>query len=221
MKKYILLINTKAYGQGIGRHALRLAQICRRLSRTSMAEIILSVQPPDIAPVSKITPTFAQHIDAVRPGAHTGHILPEAVKAAGASGTLINHSERRLNLHEIGERIKRARENKLTTVCCAPYTVMVSRIAAMKPDYIAVEPPELIGTGVSVSQAKPHVIGRSVEIARRANPRNRVLCGAGISTGEDVSRALELGTCGVLVASSVIKSPRPERAVKELLKGFG
>ncbi len=221
MKKHTLLINTKAYQQGTGRHALKLARICRRLSRKAGAEIILAVQPSDIPLISRSIPTFAQHIDAVRPGAHTGHILPEAVKAAGANGTLINHSERRLNLHEIRERIKRARENMLTSVCCAPYTVMVGRIASMKPDYIAIEPPELIGTGVSVSQAKPYVIGRSVEISRRASPRTRVLCGAGISTSEDVAKAMELGTVGVLVASSVVKSPRPEHVIRELLRGFG
>lgn len=217
----ILLINTKAYNQGTGKHAVKLAKIARQLSRRARADVILSVQPSDIPSTSRIIPTFSQHIDSVKPGAFTGHILPEAIKAAGARGTLINHSERRLNLQEIRERIKRARENNLTTVCCAPYTILVGKIAAMKPDYIAVEPPELIGTGVSVSQAKPYVISRSVEIARKNNPRTRVLCGAGISTGEDVAKALELGTVGVLVASSVVKSPSPRKAVNELLRGFG
>jgi triosephosphate isomerase len=221
MKKHILLINTKAYSQGMGSRALKLARTCRRLSRRARAEIILAVQPSDIPITSRITPTFAQHIDAVKPGARTGHILPEAVKAAGACGTLINHSERPLNLKEIRERIKRAKENRLTTACCAPYTVMVKKIASMRPDYVAIEPPELIGTGVSVSQTRPYVIKNSVEIARKASPGTRVLCGAGISTGEDVAAALELGTVGVILASAVVKSPRPERAIRELLKGFG
>jgi triosephosphate isomerase len=220
MKK-ILLINTKAYEEGTGNRAIKLARICRRLSRRSRVGIILSVQPSDIPQTSRYITTYAQHIDAIKPGAHTGHILPEAAKASGAKGTLINHSERRLNLQEIKERIKRAKENKLTTVVCAPYTVMVGNLAAMKPDFIAIEPPELIGTGVSVSQAKPYVISRSVELAKKANPKNMVLCGAGISSGEDVSKALELGTVGVLVASSIVKSPKPEKAIKELLKGFG
>jgi triosephosphate isomerase len=220
MKK-ILLINTKAYKEGTGTRAIKLARICRNISRKSRVDIILSVQPSDIPQTSKYIKTFAQHIDAIKPGAHTGHILPEAVKTAGAKGTLINHSERRLNLQEIRERIKRAKENKLTTVVCAPYTVMVGNIATMKPDYIAIEPPELIGTGVSVSQAKPYVISKSVELARKASPKNMVLCGAGISSGEDVTKALELGTVGVLVASSIVKSPNPEKPIKEILKGFG
>ena len=98
---------------------------------------------------------------------------------------------------------------------------MVGRIAAMKPDYVAIEPPELIGTGVSVSQTKPYVIKKSAELARRASPMTGLLCGAGISTGEDVAVALELGTVGVILASAVVKSKTPERVIKELLKGFG
>jgi triosephosphate isomerase len=219
--KQILLINTKAYKEGTGKRALRLAQTCKRLSRKTRAEIILSVQPSDIPVTSKHILTFAQHIDAVKPGSHTGHILPEAVKAAGARGTLINHSERRLTLKEIRERIERARELGMTTVVCVPRTSMVSNVASLKPDYIAIEPPELIGTGIPVSKAKPRVITEAVQLARKANPRVRVLCGAGISTDEDVSKALELGAHGVLLASSVVKSYKPENVIIKLLKGFG
>jgi triosephosphate isomerase len=220
MAKPILLINTKAYSQGTGEGAIKLARIARRLSSKSDANIILAVQPTDIPLISKTVTTYAQHIDAVTPGAHTGHILPESVKASGAKGTLINHSERRLDLREIKERILRARQLKLATVAAAPYTVMVSKIASLAPDCIAIEPPELIGTGVSVSTAKPYVIRRSVEIARKVNPRIRVLCGAGISAAEDASKALELGTSGVLVASAIVKSKNPESAIRDILKGF-
>ncbi len=216
MKKHVLLINTKAYREGVGQGAVSLARICRRLSSNSV-EIVLAVQPYDIPLVSKIITTFAQHIDAVEPGAHTGRILPEAVKAAGASGTLINHSECCLNTSEIRQRVERARESGLVSVVCAPSPPMVRKIAKLKPDYIAIEPPELIGTGISVSQAKPSVITKSVKLAGRV----KVLTGAGISTSQDVSKALELGTSGVLVASGIVKSKSPEKAIKELLKGFG
>ena len=46
-------------------------------------------------------PVFAQHIDPIKPGNSTGHILAESVKEAGAVGTLINHSERQLKLIDI------------------------------------------------------------------------------------------------------------------------
>ena len=220
MKKPLLVINTKAYLEGTGQRALMLARVCRRLSRKSMAEIILSVQPSDISSVSRYTTTFAQHIDAVGPGSHTGHILSESVKAAGAKGTLINHSERKLSLTDIRERIDRARGLRLTTVCCVPRTGMVRDVAKMRPDYIAIEPPELIGTGIPVSKARPGVITRSVEIARKANPSVKVLCGAGISSREDIEKSLELGASGVLVASGIVKARDQEKALKGLLRGF-
>ncbi|MCK4714381.1 MAG: triose-phosphate isomerase, partial [Candidatus Aenigmarchaeota archaeon] len=205
--KELLVVNTKAYLEGTGQKALRLARICKRLSAGARAELILSVQPSDIPGVSGHVTTFAQHIDAIGPGSHTGHILPEAVKAAGAKGTLINHSERRLALPEIKERIMISRKTGLRVVCCVPRTGMVRDVARMNPDYIAIEPPELIGTGIPVSRARPGVITRSVGIAKKANSRVRVLCGAGISKCEDVEKALELGASGVLVASGIVKAP--------------
>ncbi len=217
MEKPMLLINTKAYREGIGQRVVSLARACRKLSSRSRAEIVLAVQPYDIPLVSKIVTTFAQHIDAVEPGARTGHILPEGVKSAGVRGTLISHSECRLGIKGISQRVERARELGLVSVVCAPTPLMVRKIANLRPDYIAIEPPELIGKGISVSQAKPSVITKSVKLAGGV----KVLTGAGISTGDDVSKAMELGTHGVLVASGIVKSAKPEKAVSEILRGFG
>jgi len=78
---------------------------------------------------------------------------------------------------------------------------------------IAVEPPELIGTGISVSKAKPEVVSGSVELVKQINPDVIVLCGAGITTGEDVAAALRLGTEGVLVASGIVKAQNPYKVL--------
>ncbi len=216
----LLMINTKAYLQGTGKGAEKLAKICRKLSSKTKADIIMAVQPSDIPAVSGHVATYAQHIDPVNPGSHTGHILPEAVQAAGASGTLLNHSERRLGMKEIRASIERARALKMKVVCCVPEPSMVRDVAKLGPDYIAIEPPELIGSGIPVSKAKPEVITKSVEIARKANPSVRVLCGAGISSGEDIQVSLKLGAHGVLLASSVVKSSDPEAVIKDLLSGY-
>jgi hypothetical protein len=85
-------------------------------------------------------------------------------------------------------------------------TSVAAAAAALGPDYVAIEPPELIGSGVSVCRADPGIIRRSVEAARKVAPGVKVLCGAGIQTGECVRIALELGTNGVLLASSVVKA---------------
>jgi triosephosphate isomerase len=218
--KPLLLINLKTYEQGTGQNAVKLAQIAKNFTGSEKFEIILAVQPTDIAEVSKIVPTYAQHVDSAEYGSHTGHILPEAVKAVGAKGTLINHSERPLPLDEIERCIKRAKQNGLVTVCCAPNPEMVEKIAKLGPDYVAVEPPELIGGTVSVSTAKPEVIEESVKLVREANPNVKVLCGAGVNKGEDVSIALKLGSMGVLLASAIVKSGDPESAIKEIAGGY-
>lgn len=216
----LLLINVKTYEQGTGRNAVRLAEIAKKFSGSDKYDIILAVQPTDIAAVSKIISTYAQHIDSAEYGSHTGHILPEAVKAAGAVGTLINHSERPVPIGEIERNIKRAKQCGLVTVCCAPDPKAVEQIAKLGPDYVAVEPPELIGGKISVSTAKPEVIRKSVNLVNLANPNVKVLCGAGIHNKQDVSTALKLGTVGILVASAVVKSEDPEMAIRELAGGY-
>jgi triosephosphate isomerase len=86
----------------------------------------------------------------------------------------------------------------------------------MNPDSVAVEPPELIGSGISVSQAQPEVIRGTVNLIRKVNDDVVILCGAGISNGDDVSAAMKLGSQGVLLASAVAKSDKPAEVLKSL-----
>lgn len=217
--KPIFLINPKTYERGTGEHTIRLARIASKFSKKGV-DVILSPQPTEIREISKIVKTYSQHIDPVDYGSHTGHILPEGVKQAGASGTLINHSENRTPIDVIEKTIKRAREVGLITVCCARNSDMVRKIAKLEPDFIAIEPPELIGTKTSISQAKPDIIKRSVDIVKNTSRKTKVLCGAGIHSKEDVSRSIELGASGVLVASAIVKSDKPEKIISELMEGF-
>jgi triosephosphate isomerase len=218
--KPLLLINLKAFEQGTGPGAVKLAGVARKFAKSSKYDLILAAQPTDIAALSKIVTTYAQHVDSDEYGSHTGHVLPEAVKAAGAAGTLINHSEKPLTFEEVERCIARAKQAGLVTVCCAPDPKAVEKIAKLGPDYVAVEPPELIGGKISVSTAKPEVIRKSVELVRKANPKVKVLCGAGVHNKEDVRIALRLGTHGILVASAIVKSDDPRKAIKELADGY-
>jgi len=165
-------------------------------------------------------PVFAQHIDPITYGSYTGHILPQAVKEAGAIGTVINHSERRLKITDINTAIGMARETGLTSVVCADTAEVSAAVAALKPDMIAVEPPELIGTGVPVSKAKPEVVTNSIELIKKVNPAVVVLCGAGITKGADVEAALKLGTEGVLIASGVVKAKDQYNALLDLAEAM-
>jgi len=218
----IVVVNFKTYIEGTGTNALRLAKTCEKVS--SETDVCVGVAPQfvDIAPVVNAVsvPVFSQHIDPVPAGSYTGHVLPESVKEAGAVGTLVNHSERRLKLADIDAIVTRARENGLASVVCSNNALVSAAAAALKPDMIAVEPPELIGTGIPVSKAKPEVVSGTVELVRRLNRDVVILCGAGITRGDDVAAALRLGAEGVLVASGIVKAKDPYAVLLEFAEAM-
>jgi triosephosphate isomerase len=216
----LILINFKSYREASGKKALELARTAQKVSRDTGLTIAVAPQLTDLHFVAANVeiPVFSQHVDDVPPGSYTGHVTLEAVKDAGAIGTMINHSERRVRADQVDVIVKRARELSLVTVVCTNTPEVTAAMAALGPDIVAIEPPELIGTGIPVSKAKPEVVTSSVELVRRINPAVKVLCGAGITTGEDVAAALRLGTVGVLLASGVVKAKDWEKAIRELVE---
>ncbi|MBE0511565.1 triose-phosphate isomerase [Candidatus Bathyarchaeota archaeon] len=218
----LILVNFKTYSEATGRKAVELAKTAEKISLETEACIALAPQFVDIASIASTVsvPVFAQHIDPITPGSFTGHILPESIRETGAVGTLINHSERRLKLADIDATITRARESDLLSVVCANNATVSAAAAALKPNMIAVEPPELIGTGIPVSKAKPEVVSGTVDLVKRMNPDVVILCGAGITRGEDVAAALRLGTEGVLVASGVVKAKDPYKVLLEFAESI-
>ena len=217
LKVPVIIVNYKTYSEATGKKAVKLSKIAEKVSMESGVNIGVAPQFADIATIAGTTsiPVFAQHIDPITPGSFTGHILLESVKEAGAIGTLINHSERRLKLFEIDAIVTKTRESGLVSVVCTNNAGVSAAAAALKPDMIAVEPPELIGTGIPVSKAKPEVVSGTIELVKRINPEVVTLCGAGITTGEDVAAALKLGTRGVLVASGIVKAKDPRKVLME------
>lgn len=220
VKTPIIVVNYKTYLESVGRRGLEIARAAERISVETGVCIAVAPQFPDLRMIAEAVeiPIFAQHIDPVKPGSFTGHVLAEAVKDAGAEGTLINHSERRLVLADIDEAVKRAREVGLKTIVCSNNLEVSAAVAALNPDFCAYEPPRLIGTGISVSTAEPEIVTQAVEVIRKVNSRVIPLCGAGITTGDDVAAALKLGTEGVLLASGVVKAKKPEIVLEEMAK---
>ncbi|HHL41593.1 MAG TPA: triose-phosphate isomerase [Candidatus Bathyarchaeota archaeon] len=218
----IILLNLKTYEQSMGQKAIDFARIAERVYEKTGISIAVAPQILDIAAVtvSSETPVFSQHIDPVYYGKYTGHVLPEAVAEAGAIGTLLNHSECQIPLEQIEESIKRAREVDLIPVVCVDTVETAKRVALLNPDAIAIEPPELIGSGISVSTAQPEIVSGAVEAVHTINPDVKVLCGAGITNGEDASAALDLGAKGILVASGVVKAEDPYKALLELARAM-
>jgi triosephosphate isomerase (TIM) len=203
----LILVNFKTYIEATGKRGVELAKIADRVSRDSGVTIAVAPQFTDLKTVTEAVeiPVFSQHIDPIKPGAYTGHILAEAVKAAGVSGTILNHSEKRIKISEIEEVLFLARFSDLATLVCTDTPGVSAAVASLSPDIIAIEPPDLIGTGVAVSKARPELITNAIKRIRSVNNSVDILCGAGVSTAEDVGKALELGTRGVLVSSSIVK----------------
>jgi triosephosphate isomerase len=213
----LIIVNFKTYLEATGEKAVEIAKKAEKVSLETKVSIGVAPQFTNISTIAKVVniPVFAQHIDPIQPGSHTGHVLAEAVKETGAIGTLINHSEKQLKLSDIDAMIKITRKKSLVSVVCANNPDISAAVASLKPDIIAIEPPELIGTGIPVSKAKPEVITNTIRLVREINERVVILCGAGITRGEDVKSALRLGTQGVLVASGIVKAKDPYMVLRE------
>lgn len=213
----LIIINFKTYLEATGGGAVGVARKAEKVNIETDVSVGVAPQFMDIGAVAKAVSisVFAQHIDPIQAGSHTGHVLADAVKENGAMGTLINHSERQLKLSDINASIGIAREKSLVSVVCANNPAVCAAVASLKPDIIAIEPLELIGTGIPVSRAKPEVISNAIRLIRQINQKVIILCGAGISRGEDVSAALRLGTQGVLVASGIVKAKDPYIVIRE------
>jgi triosephosphate isomerase len=222
LKVPIILINYKTYSEATGKKAVKLSKIAEEINRETEVTIAVAPQVADLASVCNVVsiPVFAQHIDPIVPGNSTGHVLLESVKEAGAIGTLINHSERRLKLCDIETIIARTREASMVSVVCTNNAAVSEAAAALKPDIVSLEPPELIGTGIPVSKSRPEVVTETVTLVKHVNPCVVTLCGAGITKGDDVAAALKLGTKGVLVASGIVKAKDPRKVIMEFAEAI-
>ena len=216
----VIALNLKTYPQATGEKAVALAKICEKVANEYSVSVIVAPQIADIYRVSQAVeiPVFSQHLDAGDPGRFTGHALGETLVENGAAGTLLNHSENRMQLADIEDSVRKAEKLGLSTIVCTNNPIVSVAAASLNPSAVAVEPPELIGTGISVSQTQPEVITDSVDMIRAVNQDVAILCGAGISTGTDVETAIKLGSQGVLLASAVAKSDKPEEVLRGLVE---
>ena len=222
IKKPAIVVNFKTYQEASGRAALDLARLCEQVASETGACIIVAPPMLDLALVASSVkiPVFAQHLDSVPSGSTTGHITVENAKASGAQGTLVNHSERRIKVAEIHDIIDRSRGASLATIVCTNNLAVSKACAAMEPDFVAIEPPELIGGDVSVTTANPKIVSDTVKSIRTISGRVGVLCGAGVKNGKDVEKAIELGTDGVLLASGVVKARDRRAVLVDLVSGL-
>ncbi|MDH3324403.1 MAG: triose-phosphate isomerase [Candidatus Peregrinibacteria bacterium] len=215
----IWITNFKNEEAAIGSRALELAKIHEKVAKETGAQIGVAVSPVDLYRISQEVsiPVFAQHVDAIDYGKHSGFILPQAVKKAGAVGTLLNHSEHRTDPEILKNTVSCAQKASLIRIVCAENPEEVEQYAEFDPDMLAFEPPELIGsTTASVATDNPKSIAESVKVSRGIP----VLVGAGINSKEDVRVSLDLGAQGFLVATAIVKAPDPEQALRDFVSAF-
>lgn len=209
MKKPIIIVNLKTYKYG--EKEIKLAKNISKASK----DIIIGVQPTEIYQIKKSVknPIYSEHVDYQLPGRNTGFILPEAIKAAGATGAFLNHSEHRLDFKKIKEAVKRCKKVNLKIGIFAKDLKQALKLKKLKPDYLMIEPPELVAGEISVSKAKPDLIKN---ISKKL--KYPFIVGAGIKTSEDLKIAMELGSEGIAISSAITKARDPTKKLKDLMK---
>jgi triosephosphate isomerase (TIM) len=218
-----LIINFKNYTEIGGEKTLELSKVAEQVRNSTGVEIVIAPPQPSLSQVCTMvkTPVISQHVDSSKPGSTTGYFVPEIVKSYGVIGSLINHSEHRIDrLDSIGELVEVLRGLQMVSVVCARTVEEARNIARFNPDFIAIEPPELIGSGKAVSKENPAIITESIAAAAEQSKSSKVICGAGIIDRTDVESALRLGANGILVASGIIKAPSWHDKIYELALGF-
>ncbi len=211
-----VLVNLKTYDCD----PVEIATAATEVSDETGGRIAVAPQPAHLDRVAGTgVETWGQHVDPVAHGSHTGSVHASAVADTGATGTLLNHSEERLRLADIDGGLGAAAAADLSTVVCANDPDQSAAVAALGPDAVAVEPPELIGGDVSVASADPGIVEDAVAAVTRVDDGVDLYCGAGVSTGEDVAAAADLGASGVLLASGVAKADDPRAVLRDLASG--
>ena len=227
--EYKLIINCKNYTESTLNNFSKILTVCEKLmpkAKKLGVDIILCPSILDLKDASKSkVKIYAQHIDVKEIGAQTGYVVPQLIKDLGISGTLISHSEHILDLKEILKSIEIAKKFDLETCVCARDSSAAKKISKFGPQFIAVEPKELIGGDISISTAKPELITKSLRaisplLSSPSILSPTLLVGAGVKNSKDVKKSIELGAKGILVASGVVKAKNIQKAIEELLDGF-
>jgi triosephosphate isomerase len=217
----MFVINCKNYEEIAGDKIVKFVKTAEKISKKYKVKIAISPPQHLIGVVSNSSiPILSQHIDDSKVGSTTGFVIPELLKKSKVKGSLINHSEHRISSREIQKLVLKLKELKMISILCVKDVAEVKKYAKLNPDYIAIEPPELIGSGKAVSTEKPELIAKAADAVKNAKNSTKLLCGAGIVSGEDVSKAIELGSKGILVASGIIKAKDWNKIMTDFAKSM-
>ena len=218
LRRPFFVCNPKAYLYG--EDTLKLARKCEELAVKYDFDVIYTAQHVDLAMIAKECPHLivtAQHMESLKPGRGMGHILPEALKAAGVKATFLNHAENPMTVSELTDTIRRADELGILTIVCADDIADAKAIAQLHPDVMVCELKSLIGTGKSADISYMEATNEAV---KTVSPETKTLQAAGISTGDDVYKAIQSGADATGGTSGIVAAPDPFAKLDEMFEAL-
>jgi triosephosphate isomerase len=229
-----LILNYKTYAESTGKNSERLTEIVWQVQQQNPSvQIIVCPQATDLYRLKLRFPEqilWAQHVDPIPPGKNTGWISPTSVGQAGASGTLINHSEHDLLNEMAAHTLEAAHEVHLESCLLLPDPGSLSEIARIygrvgdtefiPPTFSAYEPPELVGGDYSVMDDPGSYAKAQAALKAFSSYQTIPIVGAGVKDASDIRKAIELGYRGVILASGFVKSDDPQQFLEQLLSAY-
>jgi triosephosphate isomerase len=203
-----------------GKKMLEIAEYADTLVKEFGVDIILDPQTVDIPCITarcKYIHVFAQHLDGIPVGRGMASLLPEALKAAGADGALLNHAEKRMTLFEIENAVRRAGETGLMTMVCADNPDQAAALAVFSPDVIVVESPAQIG-GASRTADDNRAIRSISDRIHAIAPDTKILHAAGIKNAEDVYNIIAAGSDGSGSSSAIALAADPGKMLHDMVE---
>ena len=159
---------------------------------------------------------LAPYMDTLRPGRGMADILPEALKAAGAAGVVVNHCEKPMSLPAIKETIQRAHELDMLVFACADTIAEAKAVAQLHPDILTPEPSELIG-GAGSGVSSMDFVRESIQAIKSIYPDILVEQAAGITNGQQVYDFIMAGSEAAGAASGIVNAKDPLAMIDEMI----
>lgn len=213
----MIWLSLKTYKEATAENAVKLLLSAKKVMSETGVPIIACAQATDIYRISQEVgiEVWAQHVEPIDPGKHSGWISPYAVKQAGATGVIINHSEHPLTDEVVMSTNAKAKEYGLKTFIVCDSAERVAKFSQLDADYISYENPQLIAGQISVIDQEAEQIREMV-----VDITQPFIVGAGVTTGEQIKKARALGAKGIFIATAVVTAPDPEVKLRELAGGF-
>lgn len=159
---------------------------------------------------------LAPYMDTLRPGRGMADILPEALKAAGAEGVVVNHCEKPMSVPQIKATIDRARELDMLVFACADTVAEAKAIAQLHPDILNPEPSELIG-GAGGGVSDMGFVRECIREIKAIYPDILVEQAAGITSGKQVYDFIMAGSEAAGAASGIMNAADPIAMIDEMI----